>query len=196
MEADHLTQLIIAYRYWIIIPLTVIEGPIVAFSVGTLSSFGYFNPYIAIWIFFVKDLLVDGFFYFLGRYARKWRFAQRWLEREGVFAQGVQAMSKQWAEHGWRTMFVSKLPHGLSPAFLATAGMVHFSLKRFWLYAGSIALMQYGLLFVLGYFLGHIVGASSDIVRNIQYGLMAILLVGTVYYIGAWYLRQRFKRLQ
>jgi len=196
MEADHLTQLIITYRYWIIIPLTVIEGPLVAFAVGALSSFGYFNPYIAIWIFLVKDLMVDGFFYYVGRHARRFRFARRWLEEGGILAHGMGAISKQWAEHGWRTMFVSKLPHGLSPAFLATAGMVHFSLKRFWLYAGIIALMQYGLLFVLGYFLGHLVGASSDIVRNIQYGLMGILFFGTIYYLGAWYLRQRFKKLQ
>ena len=195
MEADHITQLIINYRYWIIIPLTIIEGPIVAFSVGTLSSFGYFNPFIAIWIFFVKDLAVDGFFYFLGRYASKYRFARRWLERDGVFSRGVETLSKQWAEHGWRTMFISKLPHGLSPAFLATAGMVHFSLKRFWLYAGIIALMQYGLLFVLGYFLGHFVGASSNLVRNIQYVLMGVLFFGTIYYIGVWYLRQRFRKI-
>jgi membrane protein DedA with SNARE-associated domain len=70
--------------------------------------------------------------------------------------------------------------------------MVGFSLKRFWFYGGIIALMQYGLLFVLGYFLGQRVGADSSVVHNVEYGLTILLLVGTVYYIGAWYLRRRF----
>jgi len=194
MSFDSLTPLIIEYRYWIIIPLAFVEGPIVAFLVGTLSSFGYFDPYVAIIIFFFKDLTVDGAFYFLGRYANTTATVRRWLNKSGLLSDGMASITAQWRERGWRTMFISKLPHGLSPAFLATAGMVNFSLKRFWVYGGIIALMQYGLLFVLGYYLGSTVGVSSPIVDRISVVVTLLLFVGGAYYAGMWYLRRRFIR--
>ena len=191
MDADSLTPLLVEYRYWIIIPLSFIEGPVIAFITGMLSSLGYFNPFIAFWIFIIKDLVVDGFLYLLGRYARETRFVRRWLEKGGMLTHGVERARHQWANHGWRMMFISKLPHGLSPAFLVTAGMVDFPLGRFINYAIQIAFLQYGVVFVLGYYFGQAVGASPWVTR-LQIIITAIFVLGTLYYIVVSYLRKRF----
>lgn len=81
MDAAAITHLILEYRYWIIIPLSFIEGPIVAFVVGTLSFLGYFNPFFAFSIFFLRDVLLDGFFYALGKWGGKTRVAQNLLKK-------------------------------------------------------------------------------------------------------------------
>ncbi len=60
MHVVSLWRILILYRFWILIPLALFEGPIVAFVVGTLSSRGYFNPYAAFGIFVAKDTVVDG----------------------------------------------------------------------------------------------------------------------------------------
>src|SRR3989338_6591219 len=52
MSLDFTTQIILEYRYWILIPLSLIEGPIVAFVAGTLASVGYFNLYFLAVLFF------------------------------------------------------------------------------------------------------------------------------------------------
>jgi hypothetical protein len=60
MSVEHLTQLILEYRYFLLIPLTFIEGPMVGFITGALSKLGYFDPFVAFWIFIIRDVLVMG----------------------------------------------------------------------------------------------------------------------------------------
>lgn len=194
MSPDHLTQLIITYRYWIVVPLTFLEGPIVAFVVGTLSAFGYFNPFIAVWIFFLKDMIMDTGFYFLGRYAKNTRFVKRMLHKEGLINESVGTLREQWRTHSFRTMFVAKLPHGFSSVFLTMSGLIEAPLPRFMFYGAIIALAQYGLLFVVGYYFGSLIGVTAGTINTISYILTGLLLVGTAYYIVVWYLRRRFRQ--
>lgn len=193
MPADHLTQLIIDYRYWIVIPLSFIEGPVIALVVGTLSSFGYFDPFVAIWIFFVKDVVVDGLWYMLGRFAQGWGFMHRLLAKGGIVTESTDSFRAQWQKRAWWTMFVAKLPHGFSPAFLAMSGLIKAPLGKFFAYAGIIALLQYGLLFALGYFFGSFFASSPNLISNIQYILTGLLVLVGVYLLGVWYVRRRFK---
>jgi len=192
MAPDHLTQLLIEYRYWIVIPLSFLEGPIIAFVVGTLSSFGYFNPFVAIWIFFAKDVIVDGLWYFLGRFAKGWAFVHRLLSKGGLITQSTEAFRAQWKGHAFRTMFVAKLPHGFSSAFLAMSGLIEAPVGLFFLYAAIIALAQYGVLFVLGYYFGSWLNLSPSFITKFQYILTGAFTLAGVYLLGAWYLRRRF----
>lgn len=194
MPADHLTQLLIDYRYWIIIPLSFLEGPIVAFAVGTLSSFGYFNPFVAIWVFFAKDVIMDGAWYFLGRFAHGWGFVRRLLLKGGLITESTEAFRRQWRGHAFRTMFISKLPHGFSSAFLAMSGVIEAPMGRFFSYAAVIALLQYGVLFVLGYYFGSWLGLSSSFVTRFQYVFTGVFTLAGIYLLGAWYLRRRLAR--
>lgn len=194
MEPDHLTQLIIDYRYWIIIPLSFVEGPVIAFVVGTLSAFGYFNPFAAVWIFFAKDMIMDIVFYLLGRYARSTAFVHRLLHKGGIITESTEEFRLQWQSHAFRTMFLAKLPHGFSAAFLAMSGVIEAPWKRFVAYAAVIAVLQYVLLFALGYYFGETLNLTSSTMTKIQYAVSVIFTVAMVYLGVAWYLRRRIKK--
>lgn len=194
MEPDHLTQLIIDYRYWIIIPLSFLEGPVIAFVVGTLSAFGYFNPFIAVWVFFAKDMIMDGVFYFLGRYAKRTAYVHRLLHKGGIITESTDEFKKQWDGHAFRTMFMAKLPHGFSSVFLAMSGVIEAPMGRFFSYAAIIAVLQYVLLFAFGYYFGEWLGLSSSTITRIQYIVTAVFTVGMLYLAIAWYVRRRIKR--
>ena len=71
MESELIFKLILQYRYWILIPLSLVEGPVVAFFSGTLSSFGYFNLPLLAAIFFIRDITLDILYYILGFYASR-----------------------------------------------------------------------------------------------------------------------------
>ena len=191
MAPDHLTQLLIEYRYWIIIPLSFLEGPIVAFAVGTLSAYGIFDPFAAIWIFFAKDVIVDGLWYYLGRFAKNWGFVRRLLAKGGIITESTEKFREQWQGHAFRTMFIAKLPHGFSSAFLAMSGLIEAPVVRFFIYAGTIALLQYGVLFVLGYYFGSALGVSSSFITRFQYVMTGIFTLAAIYIVGAWYIRRR-----
>lgn len=194
MAPDHLTQLIIDYRYWIVIPLSFLEGPVVAFAVGTLSQFGYFNPFVAVWVFFAKDMIMDGLFYFLGRFATRARVVQRILHKGGIITESTEEFREQWQRHAFRTMFMAKLPHGFSSVFLAMSGVIKAPWGRFFSYAAIIAVLQYVLLFVLGYYFGSWLGLSSSLITRVQYVLTGVFAIAAVYLAVAWYVRRRIKR--
>lgn len=194
MEPDHLTQLIIHYRYWIVIPLSFAEGPVIAFAVGTLSAFGYFNPFVAVWVFFAKDMIMDVAFYLLGRYAKSTAFVHRMLHKGGIITESTEEFKEQWRTHAFRTMFFAKLPHGFSSAFLAMSGVIEAPWRRFLAYAAIIAVMQYVLLFALGYYFGAWLGLSSSTITKIQYVLTAVFTVAMIYLAIAWYVRRRIKQ--
>lgn len=191
MNFTNLTQLIETYRYWILIPLTFIEGPIVAFVTGALSSLGYFNFFIAFAIFFFRDVILDGAFYVMGRWTGKTDFAKRFLTKVGVTQDSIQDIRLLWERHGFRTMFVSKLSYGLSAAFLFVAGIVEMPVKKFFTYAALVALSQYGVLLVAGYYFGGAFGTMSRLLENIQYAVTGIAVFITLYYIIRKFMSQK-----
>jgi membrane protein DedA with SNARE-associated domain len=153
----------------------------VAFVTGTLASLGYFNLYVAYGIFIVKDCVVDGVYYYVGRFAGAKPFVGRLLTRAHVTRAEIEHVRLLWHRHGWRTMCVAKLSWGLSPAFLAIAGIVNVPMAIFFRYAVGIALVQYSVLLVLGYYFGHAIGTVSHAIRVIGYLVAAAALVAIVY---------------
>ena len=59
MSPDFITEILLQYRYWILIPLSLIEGPVVAFVAGTLAALGFFDIYFLAALFFVRDVGLD-----------------------------------------------------------------------------------------------------------------------------------------
>lgn len=191
MGIEHLTQTIIEYRYWVLIPLSFVEGPLIAFVGGTLAFLGYLNPFVAFAIFFLRDVILDGFFYFLGRFGGRTALAKRILKKIGVNEGHLDDVRRLWHHHGFRTMFFSKLSYGLSAAFLLVAGIIDFDYKKFFWYAALVALAQYGVLFILGYFFGNTLGATANILDILQYVIAGGVIAATAYYIFSRWMRGR-----
>ena len=78
-------------------------------------------------------------------------------------------------------MFVGKLAWGLSPLFLAVAGIVAVPVGRFFRYAVSVTLLQYVVLFLLGYYFGDATATVSGALRIVQYAVAIGVLSGFVY---------------
>lgn len=194
MNLAHLTQLIETYRYGILIPLSFIEGPIVAFVTGALASIGYFNIYIALVIFFLRDIILDSASYTLGRFAGKTSTAHRILSKIGIRDEHIEDIRRLWNTHGASTMFFSKLSYGLSAAFLIVAGIVKMPFTKFFEYAAFVALAQYGTLLVIGYFFGNAFGTVSSVLQNIQYAILGVTVFGTAYYFFKYYIRRKLLR--
>jgi membrane protein DedA with SNARE-associated domain len=181
MHLDSLAESLLRGRYWILVPLSLVEGPTVAFVTGVLASRGYFNPLWAYWIFVAKDMVVDGAYYYAGRYSSRRRFFTRLLERLHLSDDDVLRARQAWHLHGWRTMTVGKLSWGLSPAFLASAGIVSVPLPAFLRYAAGVALAQYAALIALGYYFGAATVLVSGAVRLTQIVAVCVAVAGIIY---------------
>lgn len=193
MSPDFITQLIIQYKYWILIPLTFIEGPIVAFVAGTLAAAGFFNIYGLAVLFFVRDMGLDAAYYATGYYGGHTPFAERMLAKIGITEDHIENVREIWKKRPGITMFIGKLSYGIATAFIVVAGMIKMPLHLFFGYGFIVAILQYGVLLLAGYFLGASFGGSAErIVQNVGYvaGVAAIAI--SVYYIVSWKIRAKF----
>ena len=191
MSPEHIQALILDYRYWILIPLTFIEGPIIGFITGALSSLGYFNPYFAFSIFIFRDIIMDALYYFLGKHFEGTKFSNKMLALLKVTPDHLDAVRKLWDTRGLRTMFIGKLSYGVAHAFLFVAGMVKMPFPRFFRLALIVALVNYGGLFIFGYFLGGAFDSATSFISNALMGVGILTLAISGYYIFAFYMRRR-----
>ncbi|MES2203311.1 MAG: hypothetical protein V4474_03265 [Patescibacteria group bacterium] len=190
---SHTAQLILEYRYWILVPLTFLEGPIVAFIAGTLASVGYFDIWILAALFFVRDVGLDLVYYAIGHYGQQTRFVQKMLKKIRVTPEHLEDVRRLWEHHPGKTMFIGKISYGIASAFIVVAGMVGMPLKKFVGWGSLVAIVQYGGLLFVGYFFGAAFGSHIEVwLNNIEYVLLAVAVVVGGYYFFSYYMRGKF----
>ena len=59
-------QLLLTYRYVILVPLAIIEGPIVTIICGFLVTLKVFNPLLVYVVMVLGDIVGDGWPYYMG----------------------------------------------------------------------------------------------------------------------------------
>jgi membrane protein DedA with SNARE-associated domain len=173
--------------------LSFLEGPIVAFVAGTLAAVGYFNIYFLAAFFFVRDIGLDGAYYAIGHFGGRTAFAKRMLKKVGVTEDHIDSVRGLWSRRPLWTMCIGKLSYGIASAFIVVAGMVKMPLRKFFTYGSIVAVLQYGTLLLLGYFLGASVGGSvTKVLKNVGYviAFAGVALVG--YYLLTLRMRKTF----
>lgn len=184
MSLESTNHIIQAYGYWILIPLALLEGPIVAFAAGMLASLGYFNIYALALLFFVRDMVMDALYYGLGYFGSQNKSAQRCMLWLGVRDSHLDKIRTLWNKHAGKTMFFGKLSYGIASSFIILAGVVKMPWKKFFAYGALVSVLQFWTLLALGYFFGSSLGGrAAHILEVIQYIFAGIMIFGSLYYI-------------
>ena len=191
MTIASLTALLLAYRYWILFPIAVFEGPFVALIVGSLCAFGYFNPFISYLILILGDFIPDTGLYLLGRYGKRAALIEKYGHKIGITPDRFAHIQELWKTHPRKTMFMSKLALGLASAFLVSAGLSGLSPRLYYSIAIPVTLFQYAALLFIGYHFTNSLTAISDYLGKGEtfIGLAAIL--GIIYFVGASMMRKK-----
>jgi membrane protein DedA with SNARE-associated domain len=193
MPPDALTNLILEYRYWILIPLSFIEGPIIAFVAGALAALNYFNIYALAILFFVRDVGMDIVYYAIGYFWGKFPSVHSFLRNIGVTDDHIEDVKALWLRRPALTLFLGKLAYGISVAFIVASGILKMPFRLVLLYGSIVAVLQYGSLLLIGYFLGVSFGGTVEkILINMQYVLGAAMLALVAYFAFTWRMRRKF----
>jgi len=151
--ANAIVELIRNDGLLLLLPLAILEGPIVSVIAGWLIRLGYlqFGPVLAVCV--VADLIGDGILYCVGRYSRG-KVPRRCFPRIFPPADRVAVMLEQFHTQGGRILVVAKLTHSLGFAALLAAGAARMSIPAFFGF-NLLATVPKTLFFILiGYGLG------------------------------------------
>lgn len=140
------------YGSALILPLSVLEGPVVAVLTGFLSVQGYFSWYKAIFLLVCGDLIGDVLYYWLGRGGAG---PLVWLGRRFGLRRSVSPEVQQGLrENASKMLLIGKWTHSIGFVVLIGSGMLRVPLSRFLAVNLLAAIPKVGLLFGFGYFAG------------------------------------------
>lgn len=192
MDPAAIIPILLTYRYWILLPLAIVEGPMLAFVSGILVALGYLNPALTLFILVIGDIIPDTVFYTLGKFWSDRPFVKRFALRIGVTEAHFLDAQRFWNEHPGKTMLMSKFAYGVSAAFLFMAGLMRMPWYRFYGYSVSISIAHYVAIMVVGYYFGESLLAAGEVVRIVEYGIAGATLLIAAYAVLMWYMRKSF----
>lgn len=169
------------YGYFAMLPLAVIEGPILSVIGGFFVTLGIFNPFAVYVIVVVGDIIGDSICYVAGRFGGA-PFIRAWGPRFGATPERVAVIGARFSDKPIQTVVASKLIHGIGFTGLVTAGIVHVPYLRFISTCAVITLGQAAFFLVIGLLFGQAykaIGAALDYGAAI--GVAAVFLVVLIY---------------
>lgn len=173
LSLDQIVGLLSHNAYLVLLPLSIVEGPIVTLVCGFLISIGQLNPLLTFGIVVAGDLIGDAILYSLGR-SGSGRLMSVW-RKEGRTATRARKLKDQLLSKADRMLIVGKLTHAIGAPVLLAAGMVRMPFVRFMAVNLGATLLKSFALLVAGYWIG---ASYPVIVGNPLYLSGALLLLG------------------
>ncbi|MFH1200863.1 MAG: VTT domain-containing protein [bacterium] len=167
-------ELLLTYKYFILIPLAVIEGPIVSVIAGFLVTLGFFNPLTVYAVMVLGDIIGDGIFYYIG-YSGKNLFRYFKINEEKV-----EKAKVYFEKNHQKAIAGSKIMWGIGTAGLIAAGALHVPYKRYFKTCALYSLAQSFVMITLGIFFGQayeIIGKYFDYYAAIASILVLVVLL-------------------
>lgn len=172
---------IIRYGYWVILPISIIEGPIITVIAAFLAHQGYFNIFTVFFIVVLGDLIGDLLFYSFGFYGKRLSntLVGNFL---GLTDEIIKKVSDHFDIHSGRTIILGKLTHSMGWAILPAAGMAKMPIGKF-LWFNLIGTLPKSLVFLLiGYYLGYAYKNIDSYINKVALILFFVLLIGSLFY--------------
>ncbi len=179
---DQIIALLTTYKYFILFPVSILEGPIIAIIAGFLCSSGILNPFIAGLVLLLGDMTGDTLYYSLGRFGGR-PFLRKWGHLFGVNEDKVFRTEEHFKKHAGKTILFGKT-QAWGSVILTAAGLAKMPYGKYmWLnILGSI--LKVLIFLVLGYYFG-----KAYSVLNEYMGIYAVvsfaLVIGatTIYFL-------------
>lgn len=179
---------LIQYRYWILFPIMVFEGPVITIIAGFLVSLGYLD-FIATYVLAVTaDLIGDSLYYVAGRFGTD-RFLERRSRRIKTMLDRVETVKEHFERHVGKTLVVGKLTHGAGGLILFAAGVFEIRFATFLLYNALGTLPKSLALLLVGYYFGHSYQRISSYLNDIALVTVVVVLLAVIaffFYGSRW----------
>ncbi len=182
---------LIAYRYWVILPVTILEGPIAMVVSGFLLKLGYFSLVPVYFVLLLGDLIGDFFWYGVGYYG-----ARPIVHRYGHFIslddRVLEKIEDVFKRNQNKILFISKVTMGLGFALvtLITAGAIRVPLRKYATINIVGGFIWTAVLLSLGYWFGNIYLQIDQTFQMVFLIALAVLLLLAIFGFRK-YIRQR-----
>ncbi len=176
-------NLLLHFKYTILFPIAIFEGPIISVLAGLLVSLKEMNFYLALTLLVLADLVGDMLFYAIGRWG-SYSLIPKYGQWVGITSYRFEKIRTVFNKHPNKTLLFGKWSHAFGMVVLISAGATHQKIKNYLLInlAGTIPKTLFFLL--IGFYFGQ---AYTKIDSYLSYAILIITGI-TIVGIGFYFL--------
>lgn len=175
-------QWLLEYKYAVLFPISVVEGPLVTILAGFLASLGQIDFLAAYGIVIAGDLVGDTIYYWLGHSGRT-HFIERWGHYVGVTRERIERLEKHFTSHSGKTLIVGKLSHAVGSVVLLAAGTARMPFGRY-LWFNFVATVPKSLILLLaGYYFGRAYAELDRYLSDAAIAMVALTALLVLVYV-------------
>lgn len=183
-------QWVLIYKYYILFPVMVVEGPTITIIAGFLVSLGQLNFFLVLLAAVVANLVSDTILYAIGRWGRKW-----W-KYFGLKPEKIQQVESHFERHKIKTLIFGKIALGIGNVALVAAGMGKMAYGKY-IWINFLIEVPKSLIFLLvGFYFGR---AYNIIDQYLQYATIfavaGAIIIFAVYEFVRWWVAKHYKEL-
>jgi membrane-associated protein len=167
------------YGYFAMLPLMIIEGPVVTIIAAMLASLGAFSWPMVLLFSILGDMIGDVLLYGAGY---KWGmgFVHGFGRYLGITESLVLKMEKYFAKHGGKTILAVKSTTGLCWATFTAAGIAKMDFKKFVQNSFLGGVVWSGFLVSMGYFYGYLWKEMKQYISWVGWIIFAVAAVSFI----------------
>jgi len=189
MSLAYITAAILQYRYFVIFPFAVIEGPIVTIIGGFFASLGEFDVFAIYFLVVFANLVSDSILYCVGYFSRG-TFLDRWGKYIGVTAEKLVHVENHFKNHPIKTLIAGKVSLGIGNVALIAAGVARLKFGKY-IGLNFIIELPKALIFLLvGFYFGQ---AYARIAKYLDYTAIGFIVLAG-FFIFIYFLARIFAR--
>lgn len=169
---ENILDLLSHYKYLILYPLAIVEGPIVAVIAGLLCSNQILNILFVYPIIVAGDITGDSLCYLLGRFGVP-KFVKTIAIKLGVKPEKIAVVRTYFDTNPVKTISLSKIALGVGVAGIYLAGNSRIPYKKFIVVCLATSALQYIFYLTIGFLFG---SAYLQISRYLNVAATLIIL--------------------
>lgn len=189
-DMNNLIEWLTDYKYAVLFPLAILEGPVVAVVAGWLCAAGLMRLSIAYPIVVAGDMISDTGCYLLGRLTSTERLG-RLAQMVGVNPAKIRRLRCWLRNNPVKMISISKIALGVGPAGIFLAGQSGVPYSRFLSICIGMSALQYFFYLLAGMLLGHGYLALTHYLTLTASFFIAVSLGSLAFFI----IRSHFRKL-
>jgi len=154
LPPGEVVQWIFLYKYYILFPVMVVEGPVVTIIAGMFISSGHLDGLVSYMILVAGDLAGDSLYYAIGHRAGKKIILKKWGLIFGLTKQRIGKFETFFHSHKAKTLLIGKWSHAMGVPVLVAAGLARVPYGEFLGISCLATLPKTLVLLLVGYYFG------------------------------------------
>jgi membrane protein DedA with SNARE-associated domain len=157
---------------------------------GVLAYYGVCDVWVMIAVCLAGVMIGDSFVFWLGaKYGRA--LTKKWFFHKVLPDDRLDAVQGKFKKYGNKLIFAARFMPGLRAPIFFSAGVLHLPFSIFFSFDGIAALLSVPAIVGGVYIFGDEIDHFIRIMRNFEYGILAIIVAVILFLTAKWYHGQR-----